>query len=97
LPDLLPDAALAVEPDGVDLLDLDDATATAARHPQKMLGNFGQSQRAAGRSGGLRSDVGARVVENGFPIFRWQVFVRSQCRRRGGLSADEQRSSFPSV
>src|SRR5579872_6260955 len=42
-PNLLPNRALAVEPHGVDFLDLDRSAAAPAAHPQKVLGHFGQA------------------------------------------------------
>src|SRR5689334_12741133 len=40
-PNVLPKSALAVEPDGVDLLDLNRSAAAPTAHPQKVSGNVG--------------------------------------------------------
>jgi len=59
---VLPNRLWAGQADRIRLLDLDDPAAAGARHPQNILGNFGQPLRPDGRSGAIRSGVGARVA-----------------------------------
>jgi hypothetical protein len=47
LPDLLPEGLLPVKPDGVRLLDLDNALAPAAGNAQDVLRELGQAQASA--------------------------------------------------
>ena len=75
LPDILPDGALAVETDGVDLLYLDGPPAAPADDPQEMLGNFGQPPRGDGGFG--RRGVGARFLQERLLVFGRQVVIWS--------------------
>jgi hypothetical protein len=85
LSDILPDRLRPVETNGVSLLNLDDAGATPAGHPQQAALDFRKrplSHLGAGRAG-------ARILEQRIPIFGRKRRIRS-CSRRGRPSGHRQ-------
>jgi hypothetical protein len=88
LTDILPDRLQTVAPRGVRLLNLDRPAAAPAAHPEKVLGYLPKLQQASGRAGAGADRFGARVLQQGLPVFRRQIVVRGQPAYGRSLSAD---------
>jgi DNA end-binding protein Ku len=86
LSDILPDRFRSIQPDSVDLLDLDGSPAAAAGDPQQMPMYFGKwlhSDRGAGRCAVRRS-----FVEHCLPVFRRHLVGWSRRANGRYVSAD---------
>ncbi|MDH6259108.1 hypothetical protein M2427_003033 [Bradyrhizobium sp. BR13661] len=91
LPDIPPNRAPTLYPDGIDLLDFDGSAAPPAAYPQQMLGNLVQPQRASGCVSARIRPVGARVIQKRLPVFGGQIIGRSQSGPRRHVLADDSR------
>jgi hypothetical protein len=67
LADITPDCVRPVESDRVETLNLDTARATSAFDPEQFARDLRQSHLLDGQPG---FSGGARVAENGFPVFQ---------------------------
>ena len=81
LPDVAPDGVRTVQPDCVDLLDLDGPAAPSAPNPQQMLGNLAQLLQASGRARARAVAVGRGILQECAPVFWGQVIAGSQTGR----------------